>query len=58
MKKPLPDLDQGHPFYGPKAEKNHRELVKKLEQAEKQMVEDNRKHYKNKNKKQEGEIDA
>ena len=57
MAKALPDCDIGHPFYSKDAQIRRQELIKRLEQEEKQMIEDNRRHYKNRNKKAEG-LDA
>lgn len=62
MKKPLPDLDKDHPFYSDEADKKRKAIIKFAEKEEKDLVIENRRRYynkiKNKNKEQEGEMDA
>ncbi len=49
MKK-LPDLDIDHPFYSDEADKKRKVLLKILEKEEKELVEENRRRYKNRSK--------
>jgi hypothetical protein len=57
MAKALPDLDKGHLFYSDEANKDWLRRQKLCEAEEKMLVVENRKRYKNRNKKVE-DIDA
>jgi len=46
MRKPLPNLDEGHPFYSDKAIKAFRKRIKILEEEERLTIRSNRKKTK------------
>ena len=57
-RKPLPDLDIDHPFYSEEAALEWKRKIKELVKEEIAMVEENRRRYKVRNKKEEKETNG
>ena len=49
-KKPLPDLDLNHPFYSDKGIKLWKQRIAECEKEEKELVKENRKRYRERNR--------
>ncbi len=58
MKKSLPDLDKGHPFYSEESTAEWKIRIKRLVKEEEEMIAANRQHYKDRHKKEEKELNG
>lgn len=56
--KPLPDLDKNHPFYSKEAQLKWAKRIKECEREEEETVKENRKRYKNNQRRINGDKTA